>query len=131
MEINISIEKAGEEVAVMKLAGDINASNFMEIVDKAGEVYKNPSRYLIIDLGDVPSISSTGMVAIHKIALIYSGVPQDVVENENPDFTHSQEARKYVRLVNPQPGVDEALTKAGMKLFFKFYENVDSALKAI
>lgn len=131
MEIKISIEQASESVAVMKLTGEINASNFMEIVDKAGETYKNPSRYLMIDLSEVSSITSTGMVAIHKIALIYSGVPQDVEENENPDFTHSQEARKYVRLINPQPEVDETLTKAGMKLFFKFYDDLESALRSI
>lgn len=131
MDINISLKEAGEPIAVMKLAGNIDASNFMEIVDKASETYKNPARYLFIDLSDVASISSTGMVAIHKIALIYSGVPQNVEENENPDFTHSQEARKYVKLINPQPEVDQALTKAGMKLFFKFFDDVDSALKSI
>jgi anti-anti-sigma regulatory factor len=131
MDINLTIEQASEAAAVMRLAGEVNASNFMEIVDKAGETYKNPARYLIIDLSDVASISSTGMVALHKIALIYSGVPQDVEENENPDFTHSQEARKFVKLLNPQPGVDESLTKAGMKLFFKFYDDLDSALKSI
>jgi anti-anti-sigma regulatory factor len=131
MEIDISIQQTSETVAVMKLTGDINASNFMEIVDKAGETYMNPSRYLIIDLSDVPSISSTGMVAIHKIALIYSGVPQDVQENENPDFTHSNEARKYVKLLSPQPQVDETLGKSGMKLFFKIFDDLDSALQSI
>ena len=131
MNINISLKEAGEPVAVMKLVGNIDASNFMEIVDKARETYKNPARYLFIDLNDVTAISSTGMVAIHKIALIYSGVPQNVEENENPDFTHSQEARKYVKLINPQPEVEQALTKAGMKLFFKFFDSVDSALKSI
>jgi anti-anti-sigma regulatory factor len=131
MEIDISIQQTSETVAVMKLTGDINASNFMEIVDKAGETYMNPSRYLIIDLSDVPSISSTGMVAIHKIALIYSGVPQDVQENENPDFTHSNEARKYVKLLSPQPQVDETLGKSGMKLFFKIFDDLDSALRSI
>ena len=130
MEINITIEQASESVAVMKLIGDIDASNFMEIVDKAAETYKNPARYLLIDLGEVTSISSTGMVALHKIALIYSGVPQDVEEGQNPDFTHSNEARKYVKLVNPQPEVDKSLEKAGMKLYFKFYDAIDNALKS-
>jgi hypothetical protein len=71
------------------------------------------------------------MVAIHKIALIYSGVPQDVQENENPDFTHSNEARKYVKLLSPQPQVDETLGKSGMKLFFKIFDDLDSALRSI
>jgi anti-anti-sigma regulatory factor len=131
MEISITVEQASEAVSVMKLTGDIDASNFMEIVDKAGEFYKNPARYLIIDLSDVPSISSTGMVALHKIALIYSGVPQDVEAGENPDFTHSNEARKYVKLLGPQPEVDESLTKSGMKLFFKVFNDLESTLASI
>ena len=131
MEINISIEQVSETtVAVMKLKGDVNASNFMEVVDKAQEAYNNPSRNLIIDLSEVSSISSTGQVAIHKIALIYSGVPQDVEENQNPDFTHSSNARKYVKLLNPQPQVDETLTKAGLKLFFKVYNDFESAINS-
>ena len=131
MDINVTIEQANEAIAVMKLTGDVNASNFMEIVDKARELYENPARYLVIDLGEVPSISSTGMVALHKIALIYSGVPQDVEEGENPDFTHSNQARKYVKLLNPKPEVDETLTKSGMKLFFKIFDDLDSILKSI
>jgi anti-anti-sigma regulatory factor len=131
MEISITVEQASEAVSVMKLTGDIDASNFMEIVDKAGELYKNPARYLIIDLSDVSSISSTGMVALHKIALIYSGVPQDVEEGQNPDFTHSNEARKYVKLLSPQPEVDEALAKTGMKLFFKVFNDLESTLASI
>ena len=131
MDINITIEQASEAVAVMKLNGDVNASNFMEIVDKAREIYKNPARYLVIDLSNVPSISSTGMVALHKISLIYSGVSQDVEEGQNPDFTHSNKARKFVKLINPQPDVDKELEKAGMKLFFKFFDSIDSVLKSI
>ncbi|HAV77231.1 MAG TPA: hypothetical protein DCX53_07745 [Anaerolineae bacterium] len=131
MEINMTTQPAGEAVAVMKPTGEINATNFMEIVDKASTTYNNPARYLIIDLSEVSSITSTGMVAIHKIALIYSGVPQDVAEGENPDFTHSNEARKFVKLLNPQPEVDKALEKAGMKLYFKFYDDLASALNSI
>jgi anti-anti-sigma regulatory factor len=130
MEINISIEQGKEPVALMKLEGDINASNFMQIVDKAQEIYNNPAHNLIIDLSKVPSISSTGQVAIHKIALIYSGVPQNVEENENPDFTHSSNARKYVKLLSPQPEVEKALEKAGLKFFFKVFHDLESAVKS-
>lgn len=130
MEISIVIEPADEPIAIMRLRGDINATNFMEIVDQAREIYKNPARKLIIDLSEVPSISSTGLVAVHKIALIYSGIPHEVEANENPDFTHSSSARKYVKLLNPQPGVDKALESAGMKLFFKIFDDLESAIKS-
>jgi len=130
MELIVDIEQEKEPIAVMKIVGEINASNFMEVVDKARELYNNPVRNLVLDLSEVPNISSAGQVAIHKIALIYSGVPQDVEANENPDFTHSSLARRHVKLLNPRPEVDKALVKAGLSLFFKIFKDRDSAIKS-
>jgi anti-anti-sigma regulatory factor len=81
-------------------------------------------------LSEVPFISSAGLVAIHKIALLYSGVPQDVEENTRPDFTHSSSARKHVKLLSPPPVVDQILETTGLKLFFKVFNDLDSALKS-
>ncbi|MGE5463563.1 MAG: STAS domain-containing protein, partial [Syntrophothermus sp.] len=106
MEIDVRIHQANEAIAIMSVKGEINASNFIEVSDKAQELYMNPARNLIIDLSDVPDISSTGLAAIHKIALLYSGVPQNVKQDANPDFTHSSNARKHVKLLNPQPEVE-------------------------
>ena len=128
MDIDVTFHQGTEPIAIMKLKGDINASNFIEVSDRAQELYMNPARNLVIDLSEVPSISSTGLAAIHKIALLYSGVPQNVEQDANPDFTHSSNARKHVKLLNPQPEVDKTLEKAGLKLFFKVFKDLDSAL---
>jgi anti-anti-sigma regulatory factor len=130
MEINVSVEQANEPVAVMRIQGSIDATNFMEVVDKAQEIYQNSARNLIIDLSEVPNITSSGLVAIHKIALLYSGVPQQVEEHANPDFTHSSNARKHVKLLSPQAEVDKTLEGAGLKLFFKIFHDLESALKS-
>jgi anti-anti-sigma factor len=128
MDINVTFHQGQEPIAIMKLNGDINASNFLQVSDKAQELYMNPARNLILDLSDVSSISSTGLAAIHQIALLYSGVPQKVEQNNNPDFTHSSNARKHVKLLKPQPEVDKTLEKAGLKLFFKVFQDLESAL---
>ena len=133
MEITISIHEANEPVAVMNIKGNIDASNYVEIVNKAQEVYNNPVRNLILDLSEVAFISSAGLVAIHKIALIYSGGKQEVEQEgkeTRPDFTHHANARKRVKLLNPQPDVDRTLETSGLKLFFKVFDNLDSALKS-
>ena len=128
MEIDVSIHQAKETIAVMRVKGEINASNFVLVTDKAQEIYQKPARNLIIDLSEVPGISSTGIAAIHNIALLYSGVPQNVQQDAQPDFTHSSNARKHVKLLNPQPEVDKSLEAAGLKLFFKVFKDLDSAL---
>jgi hypothetical protein len=72
-------------------------------------------------------------VAIHKIALIYSGGRQEVEQEgkeTRPDFTHNANARKRVKLLNPQPDVDRTLETTGLKLFFKVFDNLDTALKS-
>src|SRR5919108_3227564 len=127
MEITVSLQQASESVAVMRLQGDIDASNFLQIVDKAQEIYNNPARNLILDLSDVPSISSTGLAAIHKIALLYSGVSDQM---KHPDLTHNSNARKHVKLLSPQPSVEKELETAGLKLFFKVFHDLESALKS-
>jgi anti-anti-sigma regulatory factor len=132
MVIQVTIHQSAEDtIAIMKLQGEINASNFMEIVNKAQGLYNNPARNLILDLGEVTSVSTTGLVALHKIALLYSGIPQGVdADDTRPDFTHSSNARKFVKLLNPQPEVDKALEKAGMKLFFKVFKDLESAIQS-
>lgn len=128
MNINVTLQQAREPVAVMSIQGEINATNFVQVVDKAHEIYQNPSRNLVLDLSEVPNISNTGLVAIHKIALIYSGVPQEKLQH--PDLTHSSNARKRVKLLNPQPDVEKALETGGLKLFFKIFRDLESALNS-
>ena len=133
MEITLSFHQANEPVAVMNIKGNVDASNYIQIVNKAQEIYNNPVRNLILDLSEVPFISSAGLVAIHKIALIYSGGKQEVEQEgkeTRPDFTHNANARKRVKLLNPQPDVDKTLETTGLKLFFKVFDNLDTALKS-
>ncbi len=131
MDIQVSIEQGkSEAVAVMKVRGEINAENFVDVVNKARELYNNPARNLILDLSEVPAVSSTGLVAIHKIALIYSGVPHRVQEHENPDFTHSGNARKHVRLLSPAAEVKKALEDAKLTLFFRIFGDLEEALQS-
>ena len=128
MDIKVSYHQGQEPIAIMQLHGDINASNFVQVSDTAQGLYMNPARNLIIDLSEVPSITSTGLAAIHNIALIYSGMSHKPGETIHPDMTHSVSARKHVKLVNPQPEVDRTLEGAGLKLFFKVFKDLDSAI---
>ena len=133
MEIDVSIHKAGKPIAIMRLAGEINASNYLEIVTRAQELYKDTAKDLIVDLSGVTNITSTGLVALHQLSLIYSGVEHRVETDGTemrPDVTHSNSARKHVKLLDPQPEVDKALQSAGLKLFFKIFGDLESAINS-
>ncbi|HLF75525.1 MAG TPA: STAS domain-containing protein [Anaerolineales bacterium] len=131
MEITLSIHQSDEPVAIMGIKGNLDASNFMEVITKAQEAYQNPARNLIIDLSEVPYISSAGLVAIHRIALLYGGISQGVESGgaeSRLDFSQSSSAGKHVKLLSPQPGVDQILETTGLKLFFKVFDDLESAI---
>jgi anti-anti-sigma regulatory factor len=133
MDIEVAIHEAREPVAVMSIKGNVDASNYVEVINQAQEIYKRPVHNLLLDLSEVPFISSAGLVAIHKISLIYSGGQQEVEQEgkeTRPDFTHNANARKRVKLLNPQPGVDKTLEMAGLKLFFKVFDDLESAIQS-
>ena len=48
-----------------------------------------------------------------------------------PDFTHSRNVRKHVKRLSPQPEVDKTLEGAGLKLFFKVFNDLDSAIVSL
>jgi anti-anti-sigma regulatory factor len=128
MEINVSYHQGNEPIAIMQIKGDLNGSNFMQVTDKAQELFKNPARYLLIDLSEVNSVTSAGLSALHKVALLYSGADQSTEHGFNPALTHSSNARKFVKLLNPQAEVERTLEVAGFKLFFKIYKDLEGAL---
>lgn len=127
MEITVDLEQGSEPIAIMRLQGKIDASNFVQMVDKAQEIYQNPSRNLVLDLSGVPSISNTGLAAIHNIALHYGGVANPM---KYPDLTPNSHARKRVKLLSPQPDVEKALETTGLKLFLKVFRDLESAIKS-
>jgi anti-anti-sigma regulatory factor len=126
MEITVDLEQGSEPIAIMRLRGHIDASNFVQMFDKAQEIYQNPSRNLILDLSGVPSISSTGLATIHNIALRYADVVDPL---KHPDLPHSSKARKRVKIL-PQPAVEKALETTGLKLYFKVFRDLESAIKS-
>lgn len=132
MEITVSIHHAEKPIAIMQITGEVNGSNYLDVVTKAQELYDNDTaKDLILDLSHVTDISTTGLAALHQISLIYGGsehrVEQDGTEMR-PDVTHSSSARRHVKLLNPQPEVDSALQSAGLKLFFKVFGDLESAI---
>jgi anti-anti-sigma regulatory factor len=132
MQIDVSIHNAEKPIAVMRISGEIDGSNYLDVVTKAQELYKDrTARDLILDLSDVTEISTTALTALHQISLIYSGIEHDIEEDGTelrPDITHSSSARKHVKLLNPKPEVDQALQAAGLKLFFKVFGDLESAI---
>ena len=133
MEITISNQKGRMPVTVIQPHGDVDASNYAELVKKTRELFDGGSKDFLIDLSDVPFMSSAGLVALHSIAMFLRGEqPTDPQSGwaAVKSINRSRESgmQTYIKLLNPQELVNETLDKAGFTQFFEAFTDLKKAV---
>jgi anti-anti-sigma factor len=133
--MNITVEKIEGILPVIVVTphGDLDASNYKELIARAQEVYNQGGRYILLDMSDTPFISSSGLVALHTIASMLRGKPIEEAE-EGWNAFHAIDRERdsgyqpYVKLLSPQPRVERALHTTGMNQFFQTFTDREAAL---
>ena len=133
MEITVSKQQGRVPIAVLQPHGDVDASNYTELINKARELFNSGSKDFIVDLSDVPFMSSAGLVALHSIAMFLRGEPP--IDPQAgwatlKSMTHSRTSgmQIHVKLLNPQELVNETLDKAGFVQFFEVFTDLKKAV---
>lgn len=124
-----------ENVTVMHLIGDVDSSNYTEVIIKAQEVYDEGVRNLLLDLTKVPYVSSAGLMAFHTLARIFAGHSIQGTDTTRPIFRSinakdDASAREHVKLLGPQAAVDQVLDVVGLKQFFEIHSDLQTALQS-
>ncbi len=135
MELTVT-QKAGRvPVSVIQPHGDVDASNYTELIRKVEELFKGGAKDFLIDLNGVPFMSSAGLVALHSIAVLLRGEkPVDPQSGwaslKSIDRTRERGMQPHVKLLNPQQYVAETLDKAGFTQFFEIFTDLKKALES-
>ncbi len=135
MKINVDQAQGRVPVTVLGVQGDLDASNYQELIAKAQEVYRAGTRHILLDLSQTTFVSSSGLVALHSIALLLKG-DQPPSPDEGWAAIHSigrglgAGLQPHVKLLNPQPKVDRVLEKAGLKEFFQIHTDRATAISS-
>ncbi len=133
MNITTHQEQGRVPVTVLQLVGKLDGSNYMQLVDEARRTYLNGVQNLLIDLSRLTYISSAGLAAIHKSALIFRGSP--MAEEESGwasyhaiDRDRGSGVQSHVKLLSPQPEVANILDISGFKTLFEIHTDLDAAV---
>ncbi len=133
MELTLSQQQGRVAVAVIQPHGDVDASNYTGLVKKIEELFKGGTKDFLIDLSDVPFMSSAGLVALHSIAMMLRG--EKPVDHKSGwgtlkamDRVRDGGVQKHVKLLNPQQNVAETFDKAGFTQFFEVYSDLKKAV---
>ncbi len=132
MNINITLAQGRVPITIIALQGDLDASNYRQLIAKAQELYLTGTRNLLLDLSGVPYMSSSGIVALHSIGLLMRNAPLPDLEQGwaalHSVKNESAGVPQCVKLINPQPRVDRTLDIAGLKTLFEIYPDVTTAI---
>ena len=133
MEITVSQEQGRVAVTVVHVRGDVDASNYTELVKKVEELRKGGAKDFLIDLSRVPFMSSAGLVALHSIAMTLRGErPLDPRSGwgklKAMDRTLDGGMQAHVKLLNLQLHVAEIFDKAGFTQFFEIFDDLGKAV---
>ena len=135
--MNIIVENAQGRVPVtiLELHGDLDGSNYQEVIARARDLYGAGMRHLLIDMGDTAYMSSAGLVALHSVILLLRGEqPPDPDSGWSAFHAIAREqgggVQKAVKLLNPQPRVRRTLEMTGMQEFFEVYTDRQAAVES-
>jgi anti-anti-sigma regulatory factor len=60
MNITAEQQEARVRVTILRLQGDLDGSNYLDLIAKAKETYQNGAKNLLLDLGGVPTQAARG-----------------------------------------------------------------------
>jgi anti-anti-sigma regulatory factor len=131
--MEITTERPSAGVAVIALDGELDGSNFDQVIDAGRAAHAAGARRVVLDLSNVTYMGSSGLVAIHSIALLLAGR-----EPTSPDdgwqaiheISQAVVGDPSVLLAGPQASVRRVLDRSGMAELFPVHADRDAALGA-
>ncbi len=133
--MNITAEQstARVPVTIFRLQGDLDGSNYLDLIAAAKTAQQNGVKRLLLDLGGVPYMSSAGLVALHSAVLLLRGEqPPDPTAGwstlKSVALDRPAGAQQLVKLLNPQPRPMRTLEMSGMNVFFEIYTDETAAM---
>ena len=129
-----TIDRVSDSVAVLELEGELDASNYRELVAAGEQLYGEGVRTLVLDLKDLEYMSSSGIVALHSLALVYRGeAPHD--PDAGWEALHAVRAdadrgdrHDELRLAAPNEEIDVVLDRTGMKQIMPVFADRAAAI---
>ena len=133
MEVTVHRERGAVEVTVLQPHGEIDALSYGELIASAEAAVGAGATDLLLDLSAVSYMSSSGLMALHRIATMVRD--QNAPEAASgsgarptapPDVEPGAEA--HIKLLRPQPEVEWVLTRAGFDPFLDIHTDLLTAV---
>ncbi len=129
MDIQVSQVKGRVPVAVLKIAGELNADTSDQLDAEARQLYASGSRNLLLDLSGVPYVSSYGIRTLSEIFnLLRKGSPGEDDATLDKGLRDGTFKSGHLKLLNPTQQVRRVLNLAGVDMFLESFDDLEAAI---
>jgi anti-anti-sigma factor len=129
MEISVSKEQGRVSITVLRVKGDINATTSDQLVAQAQKAFDAGARHLLVDMTEVPYMSSAGVRALNTIFNLLRG---DGAGESDPEvrkgLSDGTFRSPHLKLLNPTRHVREVLSMTGLDMFLEIHSNLKEAV---
>jgi anti-anti-sigma regulatory factor len=136
MDTTIDQVQGTVPVTVIGLTGELDASNYLDLIDVARTAYGEGGRHVVVDLTGLTYMGSSGLVALYAIGQVMAGrEAPDPEEGWGAFHSLSSDVESgakspNVKLVGPQPSVNRVLERTGLRHFYEVLPDRASAVAA-
>jgi anti-anti-sigma factor len=138
MALATTVEQASGRVpiTIVALDGELDASNFNELIETVRGLYDSGTRNLLLDFGGLSFMASSGLVALHSILrLMHGEAPPDPEAGWGALHSLGFEVagggtQREVQLCTVQAPVERVLTRTGLSRLFTIHPDRATAVAA-
>ncbi len=133
--MDITTERPSADLAVIALTGELDGSNFEQVIDAGRAARDGGAARIVLDLSGLSYMGSSGLVAIHSIALLMHGLepisPEDGWQAiHNIGAGSADDGDAVLILAGPQAAVHRVLDRSGMLSLFPVHADRAAAVAA-
>ncbi|MEJ2207522.1 MAG: STAS domain-containing protein [Anaerolineae bacterium] len=129
MEITISQQTGSVPVTVLHVKGQVGVESYQQLEKEADACLAGGTTCLLLDLGGVTFLSSSGLRAIHHIfEQVRASQPEGSDKQMRAGMRDGTYHSSHLKLANPSQGVLAVLKTAGFDMFLEIYPNVEKAV---
>lgn len=128
LDIKATQEQGKVSVTVLHLSGNIDVESYEKLIAEAEALKAAGTQNLLLDLKEVPYISSSGLRALNILFKAYKGdEKEEVLSKGLRDGTYKS---PHIKLLSPSKTVMEGLKISGFDMFLEIHKNLKEAVNS-
>lgn len=131
MEITTTTENIKFPITIIHVNGDIDSTTSQAFMAKIEELISDGARHILVNLSNVPFISSAGLRAIHiifnQLRTLHKDADDDVLRK---NMSAGMYKSPYLKVTNLSPKLKEVFELGGFDTYIEIHNDINNAINS-